>query len=79
MNITEAIRILNEAKDQGTQHIIFAFWESNMFDRPDDYAWAADAEYVEDNMDWSYAHDRISDHLTNTAHNSLETLNEQTN
>jgi hypothetical protein len=63
MNITEAIRILNEAKDQGTQRIIFAFWESDMFDRPDDDAWAEDAEHAEDNMDWSYTYDKISAQL----------------
>lgn len=63
MKITEAIRILNEAKDQGAKHIVFAFWEAEMFERPDDDAWAEDAEHAEDNIDWSYTHDKISAQL----------------
>jgi|GEM_PF-1426625 len=66
MNITEAIRILNEAKDQGTKHIIFAFWESDMFDRPDDDAWAEDAEYATIHTNWSEAHRLMRIHLHNS-------------
>lgn len=60
MKIEDAIKQLQAAKNRGTKSIIFAYWEADMFEREDDWAWESDAETVEDRMDWSYAHDQMS-------------------
>ena len=63
MSINEAIKQLKECKANGVKHIVLAYWEADMFDREDDDKWAADAEYIENNADWSRAHEGLDDLL----------------
>lgn len=63
MHIDEAIKRLQQEKKSGVKNLVVAWWTSELFDRKDDANWAVDAEYVEDNMDWSNAHEQISDIL----------------
>jgi hypothetical protein len=63
MTIDEAIKNLESAKRGGTKSIVFAWWSADMFGRTDDKKWRADSEWVENQMDWSYAHDQITDIL----------------
>lgn len=59
MTVDEAIEKLKSAKEAGVKNIIAAWWFSDQFQRPDDELWAADAEAVEDKMDWSATHEDI--------------------
>ena len=61
MKIDDAIEQLQNAKKEGTKNIIFAWWNSNMFDRQDNDAWAIDCDIIDDNMDWANTHDRLYD------------------
>lgn len=61
MKIEDAIAQLIEEKNNGTKSIILAYWKADTFDRKDDYQWESDTEYVENEMDWSRAHDRMTD------------------
>lgn len=63
MKIDDAIKYLQERKAQGVKHIVLAYWEADMFERNDDSAWASDAEHIEDNADWSAAHDQMTELL----------------
>jgi len=63
MHIDDAIKALKEAKKTGTKAIIFAYWESEMFERDDDETWAHDANLVEEEFDWSRTHDQLSAYL----------------
>lgn len=63
MTIDEAIKNLKDAKKRGVKSIVLAWWDAKMFDRKDNKEWEADAEYLEDQMDWSHAHDQMSDLL----------------
>ena len=60
MSIDDAIKLLRKTKTQGVKHIVLAFWEADMFDRKDDDEWAHAAELIEDDMDWSIAHEQMS-------------------
>lgn len=61
MKIEEAIAQLIEEKNNGTKSIILAYWKADLFDRQDDYEWESDTELVENEMDWSKAHDQMDD------------------
>lgn len=61
MTIDEAIKQLESEKKGGTKNIIFAWWDARCFEREDDEDWGAICEIVEDKMDWSDAHDQITD------------------
>lgn len=61
MHIDEAIKQLKEAKKEGRKHIILAWWDAAQFEREDDKVWATLAESLEEEMDWSHAHDAMSD------------------
>ena len=63
MTIDEAIKNLEAAKTRGVKSIVFAWWSADMFGRADDKKWKADSEWVEHRMDWSYAHDQMTDIL----------------
>jgi hypothetical protein len=63
MTIDKAIELLQAEKAAGGKNIIAAWWLADQFQRADDDVWAADAEAVEDKMDWSATHDNISDIL----------------
>lgn len=63
MSINDAIKQLKERKAQGVKHVVLAYWEADMFEREDDDKWAADAEHIENNMDWSRAHEGMDDLL----------------
>ena len=63
MKIEDAINQLIEAKNQGTKSIVLAYWEADMFGRRDDDSWEWDSEQIEENMDWSHAHDQMTDYL----------------
>ena len=63
MKIDAAIRQLQEAKDEGAQNIIFAFWESDNLRRPNDATWVAICDKMDDHMDWSDASDQLIDRI----------------
>ena len=63
MTIDDAIKQLNEAKNEGTKNIIFAWWGSEQFDRPDDDTWASICDSMDDRMDWSNTSDQMSDRI----------------
>jgi hypothetical protein len=59
MNINEAIRQLELAKAEGHTDIVFAYWDFHAFDMEKNPDWSAIAEWIEENMDWSEAHDQM--------------------
>jgi hypothetical protein len=61
MKIEDAIKILQGDQERGVKSIIFAYWDAEVFGRQDDDEWEGIAEYVEDQMDWSNAHDSMLD------------------
>jgi hypothetical protein len=61
MTIDDAIKQLESEKKGGTKNIIFAWWDATCFNRQDDDDWGSLCEIVEDKMDWSDAHDQITD------------------
>lgn len=65
MTIDEAIEMLKREKAGGTKNIVFAYWTSDMFEKEDDDSWGAEAEYIEDQMDWSASHDDMQNLLDN--------------
>jgi hypothetical protein len=60
MSIDDAIKQLKDRKAQGVKHIVLAYWEADMFDHKDDDKWAGISEIIEADMDWSTAHDQMS-------------------
>lgn len=63
MKIENAIELLQQAQKAGTKSIVLAYWEADMFDRKDDESWEAESELIENDMDWSRAHDQMYDLL----------------
>ena len=63
MKIDDAIKQLQEAKDEGTQNIIFTYWCSDNLDRPNDATWAAICDKMDYGMDWSDASDQLSSRI----------------
>jgi hypothetical protein len=61
MTIDEAIKQLETEKKNGTKNIVFAYWDASCFDRTDDDDWAAICDSIDHKMDWSNAHDDISE------------------
>lgn len=59
MTIDEAIATLKAEKKRGTKSVIIAWWNADMFDRPDDDAWEHAADLVERKHDWSSTHDDL--------------------
>lgn len=66
MKIEQAIEMLQQAQKSGTKSIVLAYWEADMFDRKDDESWEAESEWIENDMDWSRAHDQMRDLLEAT-------------
>lgn len=63
MTIDDAIKMLTESKEAGVKSIILAFWEAESFELSDDDIWESVSGSIEDNMDWSYTHDCLSEIL----------------
>jgi hypothetical protein len=63
MKIEDAINQLIEAKNQGVKSIVLAYWRAELFRKKDDESWEAESEWIENDMDWSRAHDDMSDLL----------------
>jgi hypothetical protein len=59
MQIDDAIRCLKQAKKRGSQNVIFAFWEQDMFELPDDGDWADACEWADEDFDWSQTHEAL--------------------
>lgn len=59
MKIDDAIRMLEEAKANGTKNIITMWWYAEDFDVPDDDNWAEAVTEVQRHMDWADADDEI--------------------
>jgi hypothetical protein len=59
MQIDEAIRCLIQAKERGSQNVILAFWEQDMFALPDDVDWADVCDWADDDFDWSLTHESL--------------------
>jgi hypothetical protein len=60
MSIEEAIQQLKQCKARGVENIVFAYWEAEMFGLDDDANWAGVSDAIESEMDWSRAHDHMS-------------------
>lgn len=60
MKIEDAIKQLKQRKDKGVKSIVLAYWEADMFDQKDNDKWEDMASIIEDQMDWSMAHDQMS-------------------
>ena len=63
MKIEQAIELLKQAQKSGTKNIVLAYWQADMFGREDNADWESEAELIENDMDWSRAHDQMSDLL----------------
>lgn len=61
MTIDEAIKNLEQAKKAGVKNIVFAWWEADAFGRKDDDHWAGICDVLDSKMDWSNAHDDITE------------------
>lgn len=61
MTIDEAIKNLEQAKQSGVKNIIIAWWEADAFGYSDDDQWAAICDSIDHKIDWSNAHDDISE------------------
>lgn len=61
MHIDEAMKCLRQAKQRGATHVVFAFWESDMFERHNDGRWANLCDRADEHFDWSGVHDELSD------------------
>jgi hypothetical protein len=60
MSIEEAIQQLKQCKARGVGNIVLAYWEADMFGLDDDANWAGVSDTIEAEMDWSRAHDHMS-------------------
>jgi len=72
MTIDDAIKMLTKRKRDGVKSIIFSFWTAESFDLPDDNTWECVSESVEDTMDWSTTHDRMSELLNEAIENEKD-------
>jgi hypothetical protein len=72
MKIEKAIELLQKAQKSGTKSIVLAYWESDMFDRIDDESWESESDFLENEMDWSQAHDRMCDMLESEQEDETE-------
>ena len=61
MSIDEAIELLHQAKINGHTDVVFAYWDKHALDMEDNPDWPAIAEWIEEHMDWSSAHDRMTE------------------
>jgi hypothetical protein len=61
MSIDEAILNLQLAKHDGVENIVLAYWDAQSFEMKEGEEWASLCEQMEDNMDWSGAHDNLSE------------------
>ena len=61
MTIDDAIKNLERAKKSGVKNIVFAWWEAVAFGRKDDENWAGICDSIDHKIDWSNAHDDISE------------------
>jgi hypothetical protein len=65
MKIDEAIDMLNQARDNGSKDVIFAFWEAKEFKRKENktftnnIVWSNITDYIHDNMDWQFIHNEL--------------------
>ena len=59
MTIDYAIKLLKDAKKDGVDHIIFAYWDASNFELKDNKDWAWIADRVEDDFDWSSTNEAI--------------------
>jgi len=71
MKIDYAIELLQEAKKNGSNNIIFAFWTADIFTKVNDKGvtkkfkegevWKNIVEFIDNNMDWGYTHEALQD------------------
>jgi hypothetical protein len=65
MKIDEAIKRLNDAKEEGIKSIVIAWWEASAFEKEDgvpfsdDDTWERLIESFEDQVDWSRSQEDI--------------------
>lgn len=65
MKIDEAIKRLNDAKEEGIKSIVIAWWEASAFETKDgvtfsdDDTWERLIESFEDQIDWSRSQEDI--------------------
>jgi hypothetical protein len=61
MTIDDAIKQLEDAKRNGKKNIVLAWWDASCFNREDNGDWAVICDRIDHKMDWSNAHDDISE------------------
>lgn len=61
MRIDDAIKELRSLKKAGVRSVLATWWTAEDFGRPDDEGWEYDSRSAERHMDWSLAHDSLSE------------------
>jgi len=59
LQIDDAIRCLQQAKERGAKHVILALWEQDMFELSDDIDWEDACDWIDDAFDWSQTHENL--------------------
>lgn len=72
MTIDDAIEQLQRLKKEGVNAVVISWWDADCFGREDDENWAADAELLEEKMDWSNTHSDLEGAL-----NIIESMYEE--
>jgi hypothetical protein len=60
MTIDDAIKALQQRKEDGVKAVLISWWEADKFDLPDDDTWRQAAEDTEYVMDWAMTHARLA-------------------
>jgi hypothetical protein len=61
MRIDDAIKELRSLKKAGVRSVLATWWTAEDFGRQDDEGWEYDSSYAERHMDYSLAHDSLSE------------------
>ena len=71
MKIDDVIKMLEEAKKEGSKNVIFAFWTADVFTKVNDKGltknfkegevWKNIVEFIDNNMDWGYTHEALQE------------------
>jgi hypothetical protein len=66
MRIDDAIKQLRSLKKAGVRSVLATWWTAEDFSRQDDEGWEYDSTAAERHMDWSLAHESLSELIDNS-------------
>lgn len=72
MTIDEAIERLVDLKAKGYQHLLLGIWCAEFFGLPDDAAWGAICDKVDDGVPFSHTWDNIFEELSSAVDEAKE-------